>query len=360
MADSGFGTEPFDIEPWSLGAPNLGGGFPRSGAHTAIAEQPAPIHVERDKPIVVTGASGFVGTHVCRVLSETGWRIRALARDPVKAAARLAHLPVEIKTGDIHDASFVRSVMDGAGAVVHLAAIAIEKPGEHYMRTNAEATQIVVEAAETAGVDRFVHMSQNGSDSDSPYAFLRSKGVAQNTVTESRLRWTVLRPSVIVGPEDAFVNVLARLVRLSPFVYPIPGGGTACFQPIFVDDVAHCVRLSLDTDETARGTYTVGGPAPLSLRQMVERILLAMQTKRVLVGAPVAALRPLIAIAQRVLPNPPVTTSLLDLLSVDNTTPDNAITTTFGITPAPFAPEELLYLRRITAGDAIRSLLHAH
>jgi NADH dehydrogenase len=356
----GFGMDSFDIEPWSLGEPNLGTGSVNAGARVAIAEQPAPLYIEREKPVVVTGASGFVGTHVCRILSETGWRIRALVRDPVKAAARLAHLPIELKHGDIRDPRYVRSVMDGAGAVVHLAAIAIEHGSDNYMRTNAEATQIVVEAAETAGVDRFVHMSQNGSDSHSPYAFLRSKGVAQDMVIGSRLRWTVLRPSVIVGPEDAFVNVLARLVRLSPILYPLPGGGTACFQPIFVDDVAHCVRIALDTDETARGIYTLGGPAPLSLRQMAERILLAMHAKRMLVGIPVSALRPLITIAQRILPNPPVTTSLLDLLSVDNTTPNNAITTIFGIAPTPFAPEELLYLRRITMREAITSLFKAH
>src|SRR5262249_30518475 len=150
------------------------------GVLSAVAEQPAPVRVEREKPVLVTGASGFVGMHVCRALSEAGWRIRALVRDPVNAATRLAHLAVAVKVGDVRDKAVVTRAMQGAGAVVHLAAIAIERPGENYMRINADATQVVLDAAVSARVTRFVHMSQNGSDSASPYAFLRSKGIAQD------------------------------------------------------------------------------------------------------------------------------------------------------------------------------------
>lgn len=327
------------------------------GAMSAVAEQPAPVQSDRERPILVTGASGFVGMHVCRELSQAGWRIRALVRDPVKAASRLAHLSVELKVGDVRDAAVVARAMEGIGAVVHLAAIAIERPGQDYMHTNADATRVVLDAASEANVDRFIHMSQNGSDSQSPYVFLRSKGIAQDMVTHSALQWTVLRPSVIVGPEDAFVNVLARLVRLTPGIYPIPGGGTSRFQPIFVDDVAKAVRIALETESMVGNLYPLGGPAPLTLRQMVERILVAMQARRVIVGIPIPVLRPVVAVVQRLLPHPPVSTSLLDLLAIDNTVPDNTITSAFGITPTPFAAEELLYLRRITVGDAFRSLL---
>jgi hypothetical protein len=109
--------------------------------------------------------------------------------------------------------------------------------------------------------------------------------------------------------------------------------------------------------DTARRAYALGGPAQLTLRHMVERILLAMGTKRLLFPLPTALLRPVIALVQRVLPNPPVTTELLDLLSVDNVVPGNALREAFGIMPTPFAPEELRYLEDITARDALRSLL---
>src|SRR6185437_9913816 len=182
----------------------------------AIAEQPLalkPVPPGLGRRVVVTGAAGFVGCHACRALAGKGWQVRALVRSAAKAAERLAHLPVEIRIGDIRDPAYLTSSMDGATAVVHLAAI---------------------ESASNARVRRFVHMSQNGSDSKSPYRFLRSKGIAQDLVTASDLEWTVLRPSVIFGREDEFVNMLARLVRLTPFVLPLPDDGRARFQPIAV------------------------------------------------------------------------------------------------------------------------------
>jgi Predicted nucleoside-diphosphate-sugar epimerases len=322
----------------------------------SVAEQPEPLADTQNRLVVVTGASGLVGTHVCSELVNAGWKIRALVRDTRKAAYRLGHLPIEIRVADIRKAESLRSALNDAGAIVHLAAIAIEKKGETYADTNTEATRVLLEAARAAGVQRLVYMSQNGADSKSPFAFLRSKGIAEDAVTSSRLRWTVLKPSVIFGPEDEFINVLARLVRISPLVFPLPGGGTARFQPVAVGDVARAVAKVLGDDSTSGKIYALGGPTPLTLRQMTERILIAMNASRALVGIPVSVLRPLIAAAENVLPHPPVTSGLLDLLAIDNVTPHNNLKLSLGIQPTPFAPEELLYLRNITAGAALRSL----
>lgn len=326
----------------------------------AVAEQPDPLKDLRSKPVVVTGASGLVGSHVCAQLASNGWKIRAVVRDTAKAAARIGHLPLELRVGDIRNADSMRSALNGAGSLVHLAAIAIEKAGESYEASNSDGTRILLDSARAEGVDRLVYMSQNGSDSKSPFPFLRSKGIAQDAVTSSTLKWTVLRPSVIFGPEDEFINVLARLVRLSPIIFPLPGGGVARFHPVAVDDVARAVAKVLGDDQSIGKSYSLGGPTPLSLRQMTERILIAMNTSRVLVGIPVTALRPVVALAGKLLPNPPVTTGLLDLLAIDNVIPENDLKDALGIQPTPFAPEELLYLRKITAGSAIRSLFGKH
>jgi uncharacterized protein YbjT (DUF2867 family) len=326
------------------------------GPATAVAEQPQPHYVDKKMPVLVTGAAGLVGIHTCRELSKNGWQVRALIRDPARAAMALGQLPVEFRVGDVRDATALRSSLNGCGAVVHLAAIAIEKKGESYSDSNTAATERLISAARAESVHRMIFMSQNGADSRSPYPFLHSKGVAQDSVKTSGLRWTILRPSVIFGPEDQFVNVLGRLIRLTPKIFPLPNGGKARFQPIAADDVARVVRLSLEKKETANQVYELGGAVPLSLREMTERILTAMGTNRKIVSIPVKALRPFVAAAQRVLPNPPVTLSLLDLLALDNTVPHNALTETFKIVPIPFAADELQYLRRITAKSALRSL----
>jgi uncharacterized protein YbjT (DUF2867 family) len=330
--------------------------YESEGPATAVAEKPLPLSADKKRPVLVTGAAGMVGIHTCRELAKNGWQVRALIRDPAKAATALGQLPVEFRVGDVRDATTLRSSLSGCGAVIHLAAIAIEKKGDSYRESNTAATERLISAARGENVHRVIFMSQNCADSRSPYPFLRSKGVAQDSVKTSGLRWTVLRPSVIFGPEDQFVNVLGRLIRLTPKIFPLPGGGNARFQPIAADDVARVVRLTLEKKETVHQSYDLGGAVPLTLRQMTERILIAMGTSRKLIPVPVKALRPIVAIAQRFLPNPPVTSSLLDLLALDNTVAKNALTEYFKIVPIPFAADELQYLRRITVRNAFRSL----
>lgn len=262
--------------------------------------------------------------------------------------------------GDIRNRQSLDAALEGAGTVIHLAAIAIERKGESYESTNAESTGILLDAARNAGVKRFVHMSQNGASSSSEYAFLRSKGKAEDLVTASGLEWTVIRPSVIFGQSDEFVNVLARLALLSPVVFPLPGGGSSRFQPVAVEDVAAAIAKVMESRSTIHHSYSIGGPEQLSLRDMTVRILKVMEIRRVLIPVPVAVLRPAVALMQRLLPNPPVTSGLLDLLALDNTVPANSLESDFGITPRRFDDTSLSYLRRITRREALSSLFRKH
>ncbi len=327
-----------------------------AGTATAEEERPEYEAWRGSRTVLVTGASGLVGTHTCRELARRGWQVRALVRDRKKAHRRLTGAGIEIVGGDIRDHAALHDALDDVSAVVHLAAIAMERGRESYESVNRDATAAIIESMRAAGVDRLIHMSQNGASAHSPFRFLRSKGEAEEYVRASELRWTIFRPSVIFGPEDEFVNVLARLVRISPLLYALPGGGKARFQPVAVDDVARAIGAALDGSHTERECYALGGPEPLTLREMVRRILIAMRARRLLVPVPVPLIRPVVALAQRVLPRPPVTTSLLDLLALDNTVGDGTPWPELGIVPAAFSPQNLSYLRGITAGDAIRSL----
>ena len=336
-----------------------------SSAGTAVAEEPALAHMDRTKPILVTGASGLVGTHACRELSRRGWTIRALVRDPLRATSRLGACRCEMHVGDLRDPGVIEAAVRGVGAIVHLAAIATERRGEKYEHVNAEATGRLLAAACLERVDRFIHLSMNGATRRSSSRFVRSKAAGEAAVRESGLQWTVFRPSLIFGPEDVFANALARLVRLMPLVMPLPRvardasdrrRGAARFQPVSVDDVARAVADALERRDSTRAVYAIGGPVALTLEQMMERVFLAMGVRRRIVTVPASVLRPIAQLAERVLPNPPVTTTHLEMLSVDSTVPRNDLKEVFGLLPAPFAAEELMYLRRVTVGDALRSL----
>jgi len=312
-----------------------------------------------DKMILVTGAAGYVGNNLVRRLVMAGKPVRALVHNPEKAKRRLADVrdQIEIVAGDVTRPETLATAVDGVSAVIHLVAIAIEKGNLTYEQVNTQGTINLVEAAKTAGVRRFLYMSQNGADSALRYRFLASKGKAQDYVAASGLDWTAFRPSVIWGPQDEFANVIARLIKLTPLVFPVVGDGKALFQPVYVGDVVEAVIYSLDNPSTIGQAYDLGGPEVLTYRQIVERVQRALNTRRRLIHVPVPLLRPVVKLMEIALPNPPVTTSLLDLLKVDNVVEHNALTEIFQITPRPFTPEHLTYMREFSAVGTLKRLM---
>jgi NADH dehydrogenase len=306
--------------------------------------------------ILVTGAAGYVGNNTVRRLVELGKPVRAMVRNPDKARQRLGSLggKVEIVTGDVGDRAGLKALMKDATAVIHTVAIPMERGGATYEEVNYQGTVNVVDAAREAGVQRFINMSQNGADPNHASRFLRSKGRAQEYVAKSDLKWTAMRPSVIFGPQDEFFNAFARLIRLTPIVFPLIGGGKALFQPISIYDVVEAVTRSLDDDGTIGREFRLGGPEVLTLGEIEKRVLQAMDTNRILINAPVGLLRPAVVVMQTTLPGTPVTTTLLELLKEPNTVPDNALINDFKIQPRAFAGEHIAYLKDATVGTALK------
>jgi uncharacterized protein YbjT (DUF2867 family) len=306
--------------------------------------------------VLVTGASGYVGNNTVKRLVELGKPVRAMVRDVEKTRKRLGNIKdkVEIVQGDVTKPETLKPLMDGVTAVIHLVAIALEKGGETYENLNYQGTINVVEAAKAAGVPRFINMCQNGASSSLSYRFLKSKGMAQEYVARNAKNWTAMRPSAIFGPQDEFFNSLARLVQLTPIFFPLIGGGTAQFQPVSVDDVVEAMVRSLDDDSTIGQELALGGPEVLTLGEIEKRVLEAMGTSRILVPAPVGLLRVPVFIMEKVLPGSPVTTSLLDLLAVPNTVPNNALVQHFKIQPKAFKGQHIAYLRENKIGDTLK------
>ncbi len=306
--------------------------------------------------ILVTGASGYVGSHIVRRLHSLGKPVRAMVRTRRRAEAegRLKGLPVELVQGDVTSPATLRPAMQGVSAIIHTVAIAIEKGDRTYERINYQGTVDVVDAARAAGVSRFINLAQLGADPSLPYRFLASKGRAQVYVAESGLDWTAFRPSVIWGPEDEFANTFARLVPLSPFIFPVVGSGEAKFQPVWVEDVVTCIVKSLDDPSTIGQEYELGGPEVLTLEEIERRTLEALGKQRIFVRVPLPLIRIAVALMQALLPSPPVTRSLLELLAVNNVTQANAIHQ-FVAEPRPFTPENTSeYMRRFRLRDTLR------
>jgi NADH dehydrogenase len=305
--------------------------------------------------IVVTGASGYLGSYIVKDLVEMGRPVRAMvrSRQAAETEGRLKHLPVEWVEADVTRLETLGPALDGATAVVHTVAIAIEKGGRKYELINYQGTVNVVEAAKSANARRFVNISQLGAASDLPYRFLASKGKAQEYVAASDLDWTAFRPSVIWGPEDEFANTFARLVPFSPIIYPIIGDENAVFQPVWVEDVATSVVKALDDPATIGNEYELGGPEVLTLEEIERRTLEAVGARRRMVRFPMSLLRVVVTLMETLLPAPPVTRSLLELLAVSNVTTDNAIYK-FVSNPRPFTAQNAApYMQGFSAGQTL-------
>jgi uncharacterized protein YbjT (DUF2867 family) len=215
----------------------------------------------------------------------------------------------------------------------------------------------VVEETKAAGLRRFINISQLGADPKLPYRFLASKGKAQEYVAASGLDWTALRPSVIWGPEDEFANTFARLVPFSPIIYPIVGDGQARFQPVSVEDVVSCILAALDDPGTIGKEYELGGPEVLTLEEIERRTLAAIGARRTMIHVPLPVMRLIVTLMEKMLPAPPVTRSLLELLAVNNVPAENAIHQ-FVPEPRPFTAENAAaYMRKFRAGDTLAKFL---
>lgn len=305
--------------------------------------------------VLVTGAAGFLGNQIVKKLVSAGRPVRALARRPDKAQLRLGDVAaqIELAQGDVTKPDSLSPHMEGVDAVIHLVAIAMEKGGQTYEAVNYQGTVNVLNAAQAAGVKRFINMSQNGARGDLPYRFLASKGRAQEFVAASSMQWTALRPSAIFGPQDEFFNTFARLLKLTPLVFPLIGGGKAQFQPVSAHDVVEATVRCLDDDSSIGKELALGGPEVLTLGDIERRVMGVLNTSRLLIPVPVALLRPAVQVMQALLPGSPVSASLLELLAVPNTVPDNALETHFGLQPRPFAGEHIAYLKQNSIGDAL-------
>jgi uncharacterized protein YbjT (DUF2867 family) len=233
--------------------------------------------------ILLTGATGLIGSALLRRLTAAGRPVRCLVRDPRRLGPE--RVRVQIALGDLADPPSFRNALRGVSTVVHLAAAIRDQPQGSIEELNGIATWRMVEAAYRAGIDHFVFFSAQSATSHSRARFMRAKAVAERAVAESGVRHTIFAPSIVYAPGDVFLTMLERLAWLP--VLPISGRGQALFQPIWADDVADCIVAALDRGPADGGArYELSGPETLSYDAIAELALRAAGRRRPLVHVP--------------------------------------------------------------------------
>jgi uncharacterized protein YbjT (DUF2867 family) len=306
----------------------------------------------RNRRTAVLGGSGFIGRYIVKRLAARGEVIAVGCRN-AEAAKYLKPLgdvgqivPLNIGIGD---AALLPAFLAGNDWLVNCVGILRETGAQTFELVHHTGPARLARFAREAGVDRFVHISAIGADPRSSSAYARTKAAGEQAVRDAFPTVTILRPSVVFGPEDQFFNRFASMAMFSP-VLPLIGGGETRFQPVYVGDVADAVVTCLEDPATAGRIYELGGQKIYTFRQALELVLNEIRRKRPFVNLPfgLAALQ---ARLMAILPSPPLTPDQVELLKSDNIVSSGALTlASLGLTPTPAEVVLPTYLDRFRRG----------
>jgi uncharacterized protein YbjT (DUF2867 family) len=268
--------------------------------------------------VTIFGGSGFVGRHLVRALARRQYRIRVAVRRPELAG----FLQPMGRVGQIHAVQAnlrypqsVAAAVRDADIVVNLVGVLFERGAQRFDAIQAQGAEAVALAAKAAGAC-LVHISAIGADADSPARYAQSKAEGERRVLAAMPDATIMRPSIVFGPEDDFFNRFAALARLSPAL-PLVGGGHTRFQVAFVGDVAEAIAKAVDGDTKAGAIYELGGPDVRSFKELMEFMLATIQRRRLLLPVPFGLMK-FNATFLQLLPKPPITPDQVEMLKYDN------------------------------------------
>jgi uncharacterized protein YbjT (DUF2867 family) len=302
--------------------------------------------------VAILGGSGFIGRYVVKRLAERGDVLTVGGRHA--ASAKFLKLKGDVgQVGlvnlSIDDETLLPAFVANNDAVVNLVGILHESGAQRFEIAHHVGPARLARLAREAGVRHFVHLSAIGADPRSSSVYARTKAAGEEAVRDAFPTATILRPSLVFGPEDQFFNRFGALATISP-VLPLIGGGETRFQPVYVGDVADAVVRCIDDSTTAGRTYELGGPKDYSFRALIELLLAQIRRKRLLVDIPFG----LAAVQARlmlVLPNPPLTPDQVEMLKRDNVVSSGALTlAALGITPTPLEAILPSYVDRFRRG----------
>ncbi|SJZ92073.1 NADH dehydrogenase [Enhydrobacter aerosaccus] len=305
------------------------------------------------KQVTVFGGSGFVGRAIVQALALEGYQIRIAVRRPeladsVTTAGDVGQ--IMLMRTNIRMPQSVAAAIAGSQAVVNATGVFFQRGRQRFQSVHVEGAKAIGAAAIAAGIERLIHISGIGADSQASRSpFIRSKGEGERAIIAGYETATILRPSVVFGPNDQVFNRLAGLAAKAPFV-PVIGSGKARVQPVFVSDVGAAVAAVLRRPDTVKTVFELGGPRIYTYRELAALVLHEIDRDKAIVGIP-AGLMKLAAFFAEFLPVPPLTRDQIDLMLVDTIVrPGAPSLQTLGIQPT--AAESILpmYLDRYRIG----------
>jgi uncharacterized protein YbjT (DUF2867 family) len=289
------------------------------------------------KLVTVIGGSGFVGRYVVQKLAEAGHRVRVAVRHPnlalfLKPLGRVGQ--VQLVQANVRNRASLEAAVAGADAVVNLVGLLFESGRQSFNEVQRDGAILAASLAAKAGVSSYIHMSAIGADAASLSNYARTKAQAEAGVRAAFPAATILRPSIVFGPEDGFFNRFAAMAKWPLPVMPVVAGDTR-FQPVYVQDVAQAIAACVNTSAFAGQSYELGGPRVYSFRDLIAYILTEVKVKKLLVDVPLPIAK-LQAMLLGLAPKPLVTSDQMRLLVNDNVVGAGAKTLAdFGITPTP-------------------------
>ena len=300
--------------------------------------------------VLVTGATGFLGRQVVPELQQCRHQVRCLVHTPARERV-FEPRSVDVHYGNVLDPDTLAAAFSDVEAVVHLVGIIRRRKGAAYDQINRQGVANVAAAAKGSGVKHFVLISALGAAEDRSYPYLHSKWLGERAVVSSGLPYTIIRPSIMFGAGDEFLNNLAGVVRVCPLA-PVAGPGRNRLQPIAVEDMARCIALAVDREDLKGKTIEVGGPKQLSYNEIVTIVARTLGRRSLRVHVPVWIMSILAAAAQGIMSRPPVTTDQLRMLAIRNVAEPDVVEKTFAFTPRELEGN-IDYVRSVSFRDGI-------
>ena len=284
--------------------------------------------------VTVFGGTGFLGRRVVRRLREQKFIVRVASRHLDRSRERFPGNDPDLLsvTADIHDESSIASAIAGAYGVVNAVSLYVEHGNETFQSVHVDAAARLARLSREAGLQRLVHVSGIGSDAASSSPYIRSRGEGEDAVRSAYSGATLIRPAVMFGLDDAFLNTVLKLLRRLP-AYPLFGRGATRLQPVHVEDVAEAMVRALERDDTRGATIECGGPRVYTYEELLRTVARVADLQVRLIPVPFSAWHALAWMAEA-LPHPALTRNQVELMEIDTVVSHGQLTLDdMGISP---------------------------